>query len=198
MKAVELVALASAHGTDLRHMLESSSNVKGIAAPRRREKGERGKGFSVLQSVKGPESRTYRRPQWCVGEAGNNVPRMPWLACLHSFAGDSQGYVELHRGLMVLELKIATENNWPMSIRKADGSRGYYQAELATLVLDVEMYPRIFAEAPALYAACLGATPDLYDHVISHWYDSLKGEYQRWLASGLGIIQRWINEPEAA
>lgn len=194
MKAAELVALAAAHGVDLVHVAGSASNTHGIAARRRQSRDERAARIPVLQTVRGGASRTYRPPKWHTGDYCQDVPRMPWLAACHSFAGDSSGYAELHRGLMTVGLKIATEKTWPMVIRRHDGSRGYYQAELAALVLDADMHRRMFAEAPALYWLCVGCHQDLWDHVVVHWYDDLKAEYDRWLGTARGIIQHWINE----
>lgn len=195
MKAAELVALASAHGIDLAHVAGNASELHKAAAQRRPNKDERRGRIPVLQTARGPESRSYRRPAWSVaeiGQAAQGVPRMPWLAACHSFAGDSSGYVELHRGLMLQGLNVATDENWPMAVRKRDGSRGYYHAELAALVLDVEMHGRLFLEAPALHAICIGVTDDLWEHVVIHWYASLKGEYERWLGTARGMIQKWI------
>ena len=201
MKAAELVSLAAAHGIDLQHVAGAASDTHGVAAKRRQTKAERLDKLPVRLTAMGPESRTYRRPAWSVAEIGQSaqgVPRMPWLAACHSFAGDSGGYVELHRGLMRQGLKIATTESWPMAIRKRDGSRGFYQAELAALVLDVEMYRPYFIAVPALYPLCVGVTDDLWDHIVSHWYSSVRDIYEQWLGTAKGIIQRWINEDIAA
>lgn len=197
MKAAELVALAAAHGIDLQHVAGNASELHKAAKQRRPNKDERLARIPVMRTAAGSGSRVYRRPAWTGADAGHyakDVPRMPWLAACHSFAGDSSGYPELHRGLMMESLKLATANNWPMAIRRNDGSRGYYQAELAALVLDAEMHPRMFTEAPALFALCMGVNEDMWGHVVIHWYDALHCEYQRWLGTARGIIQRWIND----
>jgi len=207
LKHAELVTLATAHGIDLTHVGGSASNVDGIAAPRRLTAAERKArreehlGLDVLPTASGHGSRVHRRAAWSmaeVGQAACGIPRMPWLATLFSIAGDASGYPELHRGLMVVSLKLATEQNWPMMVTKRSGHRGYYQSELAALVLDADCHRPLFATAPALYALCIDVDEDVWERNVFHWYMDVKAEYDRWLGVARGIIRGWIMEEDEA
>ena len=203
MKADELVALASAHGINLTHIGGTASDIHGIAAKRRlthaerRQRLEQHVSLEVLPTAQGSGSRVHRRPAWSVAEVGQAscaIPRMPWLATLFSVGGDASGYPELHRGLMVVALKLATEQNWPMMVTKRSGHRGYYVAELAALVLDADRHRPLFTAAPALYALCIDVDEDIWDRSIRLWYTDLRMEYERWLGTARGIIRKWIME----
>lgn len=197
MKADELIALATAHGIDLKHVAGAASNVFGVARQRARTPEERRLGLQVAQTARGAGSPQYRGREVgaaTVGQAGASIPRMPWLAALYSFAGDSSAYPELHRGLMLQQLKIATRENWPMMVTKRGGRRGYYQGELAALVLDVDRHRPYFAAAPSLHALCIDVDEDIWDRSVSHWYFDLTLEYGRWLAIARAYIARWIRD----
>lgn len=205
MKASELIALATAHGIDLTHVGGTASRVDGMGAPRRLTAAERKVrreehlGMDVSETASGNGSRVYRRPHWSVaevGQAGCRVPRMPWLAGMYSIGGDSSCYPELHRALMAVGIHLATEQNWPMMVTKRGGHRGYYLAELAALVLDVDRHRPLFTKVPALYELCMDIDEDVWDRNVCSWYLDLKAEYERWLAKCGGIIRGWIMEDE--
>jgi hypothetical protein len=201
VKADELMALGSAHGIDFTAVAGNASNILGIAHKRRQTRDERMSGIPVTESVKGHQTRVYRRPEWTAADSGHygkDVPRMPWLAARYSICGDMGGYEEMHRGLTARAIHQATANNWPMTICKADGSRGFYIEDLSALVLDAEMHKPIFDKAPAMYGHYMNVTEDLWGFVVVHWHDALRGEYERWLSTARGFIQRWINGDQAA
>jgi len=207
LKAAELIALATAHHIDLTNVGGTASRLDGIAAPRRLTAAERKArrqshlGLDVLPTATGDGSRVHRRPAWSVAEVGQaacGVPRMPWLATMYSIAGDSSGYPELHRGLMLEALDLAAQQNWPMKITKRGGHRDYYQAQLAALVLDADRHRPYFATAPTLYALCMDVDTDIWERYVCDWYVDLQLEYERWLGIARGIVRGWIMEDEEA
>ena len=197
MRADELIVLATAHGIDLKHLAGNASNVFGVARKRPRTPEERRLGMPIEVTVRAAGSRSSRRHEGAsaeVGQAAGGIPRIPWLAACYSIAGDTSGYAELHRALMVKELRIATDQNWPMMVTKRGGRRGYYQAELAALVLDVDRHRPMFTAAPALYALCVDVDQDIWTRSVARWFADLTLEYQRWLDISRAIIARWIRD----
>lgn len=210
-----MVALAAAHSIDLGHVAGIASDTHGIAKKRQRTKAERRENIPIRDTVTGRESRIYRRPAWTHADLGfcaaggsmraadgrevyradRGVPRMPWLAVCYSYAGDSTGYPELHRGLMREGLKIATREGWAMYERDRAGQKRYAPiAELASVVLDADAHPAIFAAAPLLFAVCLNVPDEIWSTRYESRYRTLKDQYERWLAIARGIIGRWITE----
>lgn len=203
MKPVDLIALASAHGIDLQHIAGNASKTDGVAKKLRRTRSGREWGRDIEETVTGSSSRVYRRPAWTHADTGafsHDVPRMPWLAIRFRIAGDHGGYKELCRGLTMQALRLATRHDWPLQVKKADGSQGFYVSELAALVLDSDFHKADFDKYPILYPACVGVSPDIWEKVVVHYFDDLKSEYDRWVAVGLSIIRREIMDeaPEEA
>ncbi|HEY6925975.1 MAG TPA: hypothetical protein VI653_21015 [Steroidobacteraceae bacterium] len=207
MKAAELISLAStARGIDLKHVAGNASNVHGVARTRRltalqiRLCDELKISREVAPTVQGAGSHVYRRPMWTaaeLGQAAQGLERMPWLASRYSFAGDSSGYPELHRGLMMEALRMATVEKWPMQVPGRDGSMQYYIAELASLVLDAERDKWMFVKVPGLYADCMHMADEIYATKMAHRYTSLQLRYEGWLNAAESWIQRKLrNDPE--
>lgn len=206
MKAAELVSLAAARGVDLKHVAGNSSNIYGIARTRRltplqiRLCDELKISREVVPTVRGAESHVYRRPMWTaaeLGQAAQGLERMPWLASRYSFAGDSSGYPELHRGLMMEALRMATVEKWPMQVPGRDGSMQHYIAELAALVLDAERDKWMFVKAPGLYADCMRMEEEIYATKMAHRYAGLQLRYEGWLHAAESWIQRKLkNSPD--
>lgn len=121
MKPADLVTLFTAKGVDFEHVAGSESNTHGIARRRRMGKEERkhARGRPIIETAEGVSSRVMRARSWSHADTGLGacrVPRMPWLAACYSWAGDRDGYKELHRGLMLLALDLAKNGHWPWQI----------------------------------------------------------------------------------
>ena len=197
MKAADLVVLASAHGIDISHTVASETNTRGAARPRRRTELERAAGLPVRETVEGKASRVVRPRFWThaeAGMAGGDVPRLPWLALLYSFAGDRTSYAELHRGLTLKAIRMAEEQHWPWQVRLASGRRDYYLERLAELVLDYDAYRRAFEHDPALFSVYMGVTESTWGNPMCRYFLELQGQYGRWLDVGQGIMSHWLRE----
>ena len=206
MRPVELVARAAAHGIDLKAVAGNASNIDGDAAPRRLSRAERRQREEdhlspyVMLTARGTDTRVYRRPAYThaeVGQAGCGCPRMPWLAACYSFAGDTSGYTELHRGLTVEAIKFAEREEWPWRVRKINGAKSFYLEQLSELVLDVAGNARIFLEAPRMFAICMDVTDDVWSATLAQKYATLSGKFERWLGVAQGQIARWITAEES-
>jgi hypothetical protein len=199
MRAAELLTLAAAHGIDLKRLAGNATDDRGIARKRRRSRREIKLGMDVLETAQGVESRIGKPPAWSVAEIGIaacSVPRMPWLSALYSFACDYTHYKELHRGLMLRCIKLATEENWPMRVIDRNGDPQFYYAELAALVLDADAHKSYFIAAPALYAVYMGTSDEVWHVVLASRFLALQYQYERWLATARGMIQKWLNADE--
>jgi len=205
LKAAELVSLAAAHGIDLTHVAGNASELHGPARKRRLSPAEIKLrkdlhiGLEVVPTAQGAGSHVYRRPTWTaaeLGQAAQGVGRMPWLAACYSFAGDSTGYPELHRGLMMEALRIATAEKWPMRVIGRDGSMQFYVAELAQLVLDADAHKWIFTAAPSMYAICMRMEEEIWATTMSRRFTSLHVRYEGWLATAQGMIQRRLRHED--
>lgn len=198
MNAQELVTLAATRGIDLAHVAGNASDTKGVARRRTRTLTERRLGLHVVESAEGTETRSSRAPYYShaeLGLAAAALPRMPFLALQYSIAGHCDDFGQLHRGLMVEELALATRERWPWQVEKFDGTRGWYAQELAGLVLDADRHGPIFRESPGLYAVYLGVSEEVYRVKMEPLYRSLANEHGRWIATALGWIQRRISGP---
>ncbi|MHB8815017.1 MAG: hypothetical protein ACYDAE_17335 [Steroidobacteraceae bacterium] len=141
MKPADLVTLFTAKGVDFEHVAGSESNTHGIARRRRMGKEERkhARGRPIIETAEGVGSRVMRARAWSHAEVGIaagglelrapgkpaknangeyriRCPRMPWLAACYSWAGDRDGYKELHRGLTLLAIDLAKNGKWPWQI----------------------------------------------------------------------------------
>jgi hypothetical protein len=202
MMACDLIALASAHGIDLSSVGGSASDTQGVARTRRRTKREVELGIEVAQTVRGAGSRTYRRPTWSIAELGQaaggpknaRVDRIPWLAALYSFAGDTSGYWDLWHALALESHKLSRNDYWEPRLKNAKGEPEYYQGKLAALVLDADMHRPLFLAGPGLFAVYMNVTPETWDRKLASRYTDLQGVYERWLAIARSTIQKRLNE----
>lgn len=199
LNAQELVTLAATRGIDLAHVAGNASDTHGIARRRTRTPTERRLGLHVVETAEGAETRSSRAPYYSHAEFGlaaAGLQRLPFLALQYSIAGHCDDFGELHRGLMVAELKLATRERWPWQVEKFDGSRSWYAQELAGLVLDADRHALIFRDSPGLYAVYLGVSEEIYRVKMEPLYRTLANEHGRWLATALAWVQRRITGPK--
>ncbi len=196
MKAEDLIALAAGHGIDLRAVAGAASNLDGVARLRRLTPRERADGIlAVAETATGTETRVSRPPQWSHAELGialADLPRMPTLAALHSFARDDANYGELFRGLLVTAMHLCRDDAWPMRVGRNDPPYSYVTA-LTGLVLDADRHARFFAAAPMLYPIYMGVSEEIWRIRLDGKYHRLKARYDGWLDSARSHINRKLS-----
>ncbi len=194
------MTLANVHGIDLKHVAGASSNVKGIAARRKRREDEIAAGVDVRITARGHGNGAARRPQWTLaelGQAAQDVPRLPWLALRFSVAGDQSGYWELWYALVFEAQRAGRAEGWAPRIKSNDGTPRFYQHELAQLVLDADVHRALFLAAPQLFFLYMGVTPEAWGKVLAPRYVHLHTKFERWVDTGRSLIQRWLCEDAA-
>jgi len=198
MRPADLVVLATAHGIDISHTVASETNTRGAASKRRRTREERWDGIPVRETVEGKQTRVARAREWTHAEAGmaaKDVPRMPWLAALYSFAGDRTHDAELHRGLTLKAIRVAEQHQWPWQVPMLTG-RGYYIERLAELVLDHDAMPRVFVQAPGLFPIYMNVPERVWSKPLFGYFLELQQQYGRWLSVAQGCIAQWLRAGE--
>ncbi len=190
MQTAELIALAGAHGIDLRHL--ASSSLQGAAAKHRER---------VLAAVEElPKGRGFlggRRPRLGADPAALAFNELPWHAARWSFADDCLSYWPLWWGLVFQTQRIARREDWPAQVRGARGEPQFYRDELAQLVLDAEANQPLFVAAPQLYGLCMAVEDRTWHEQLEPRYQRLRVCYVNWLEIGRSMIQRWVSEPLA-
>lgn len=204
MDAASLIKLAAAKGIDLSYVGGAASNLEGVAALRKltpaekKFRGENKLGLDVQETVRGRESRTYRRPDWGgaeLGQAAGGLGVIPWTAALYSFAGARDGYWRLWSALSGEAIRIGRREFWVPRVATEDGRMQFYREELAQLVLDEDANKQLFLAAPVLYPAYMGVTLSTWDQHLTGPFRSLKGQYDGWLGAARSWISKRICEP---
>jgi hypothetical protein len=209
MQAAELFALATAHGIDLKRVAGNSSDFDGPAAERKPSREQRSDGIErVPLTVRGAESRVYRRPHWShaeLGIAAAGLSELPWLAARYSYAGDYASYWPLWWALGFNAHRMASREGWaPMvpgrlsprhertgkPLPGAKAEPHFYLLDLAQLVLDEDANKRYFSIAPQLYCAYMRVEEPIWERVLEKRFRALQAVYDRWLAVARGMIQR--------
>lgn len=189
MQTAELIALAGAHGIDLRHL--ASTPLQGAAAKHRER---------VLAAVEElPKGRGFlggRRPRLGADPAALAFNELPWHAARWSFADDCLSYWPLWWGLVFQTQRLAKREDWPAQVCGARGGLQFYRDELAQLVLDAEANQSLFLAAPQLYPLCMRVKPSTWHEQLEPRYRVLRAVYERWLAIARDTIGRWMaDEP---
>lgn len=202
MDATELIQRAAARGIDFVHVAGISSDTDGIARQRkltpaeRKQRGEDRLSLEIQETVRGQQTRSYRRAAWTVaelGQAANGLGAVPWAAALYSFAGAMDGYKILWHALANEAQKLARRQDWPIDVIHEDGKRRCYREHLAKLVLYEDANKHLFSTVPQLFAVYMEVPFTVWDRQLNDPYRSLKDAYDRWLAIARGSISRWIN-----
>lgn len=234
MKPADLVALYAAHGIDLEHVAGVASNTDGVARKRRMGKEERkqAKGRPIVETADGTSDRIIRPRAWShaelgicagglvIGASGDPIrnadgeyearlPRMPWLAICYHAAGDRSGYKELHRGLTLEAIHLASRHNWSWQIERTNGEKDYYLERLTELVLDDDGCHPAFLEPVTdsagiahftvsirRYAIYMGVTDEVWSKPLYGHFESIKAHYQGWLATAKGVIGQWMQRED--
>src|SRR6185312_5026621 len=89
------------------------------------------------------------------------LERMPQLAGFYSLLRDDKPFSELLRNLMLLALRIATDEDWPMRIAPEEDPFAYIP-RICGLVLDADRHAFYFGKAPNLYPAYMRVTDDVW------------------------------------
>jgi len=198
MRTEDLLNLGNYQKLDFVLIAGNASNVEGVAAPRRPTKEERRAGVGVKLTAEAAQTRTYRKPVLShqdLAHALAGCKRMPTLAAFYHVRGDFSVYPELQRGLMLELSRLIQRKRWPTQVTKHDGSFGYYQGELAALVLDYDAHMPLFRDVPALFARCIGVTDDVWSKIVHYWYDDLSRVYERWIATARAHVGRqWLED----
>lgn len=223
MQSAYLLALTTARGIDLKRVAGASSELDKAAAERKLRKDERESGVErVPLTVRGSESRVYRRPAYSHAELAMAAARprkpgspapptdLPWIAARYSYAGDPSSYWPLWWALCERALRIAVRDGWaplvpgrleprhdrtdkPLPGAKA-GPPHFYLPLLARLVLDEDANKRAFAVVPELFPLYMQIEERMWERVMLSRFRSLHEVYERWLGTARGLIQRRISE----
>jgi hypothetical protein len=193
MQWEDLVMLVSPRGVDLQHIAGSASETHKAAKQRVRTALERQLGLPTVQlSVEGKSSRVSRKPGISIEDlslALGGLKGRSLQALYFSIWGDSSVYRDLVRHLMHEALRMSGQGEWPMRIRRANGSLGdayEHIPRLAELVLDVDAHRWVFIDAPSRFAAYMNVPEDVWEKVVSHWFRDLSLSYERWIAIAFG------------
>jgi hypothetical protein len=218
MDAASLIQLAKAKGIDFTEVAGAASDLDGIAQKRRltraeiKHRNEMKLSLDVEETVRGRQSRVYRRPAWStaeLGQAAKGLGLIPWTAALYSFAGAQNGYSILKDALSSEALRLAKREHWPSCVMRRNvrwvgmldsliGDQGQsqnYKEDLAELVLTEDAYRHLFLAAPTLYHVYMEVTPEVWERQLKDPFRALKGSYERWLDIARSVIGRWIREP---
>jgi hypothetical protein len=204
MDSTSLIKLAAAKGIDLNNVGGTASNLEGVARPRKlsraevKFRNEKKISLDVHETVKGRESRTYRRPDWSdaeLGQAAKGLGMIPWTAALYSYAGARDGYWVLWSALSGEANRIARREFWPYRVVTEDGRMQFFREELAQLVLDEDANKHLFLAAPVLYSAYMGVTLPIWEQQLIGPFRSLRGRYEGWLGAARATIAKWICDP---
>lgn len=204
MDAATLIQLGKAKGIDFTEVAGGSSNVDGIAQKRHltraeiKHRNEMKLSLDIQETVRGRQSRVYRRPAWSLaelGQAAQGLGLIPWTAALYSFAGAQEGYWLLWSALATEANHIARREHWPARVMSEGGHLKFYRETLAMLVLDEDIHKHLFTAAPKLYAAYMDVPTPVWDQVLVTPFGALKASYERWLNTARSVIGRWIREP---
>lgn len=204
MNAEQLIALGTAKGIDFKQVAGNASKLDGAArlrvltAAERKLREQEYLSLNVEDTVKGQQSRVYRRPKYSVAELAMSVcelERMPWLAVQYSIARHCDDYGELHRGLMLKAIRMAESQKWPYRMQREDGlgDHGWYLAPLAGLVLDSDAHKHLFLLAPTLYSAYMRVSEETWAAKLAPLYRELARQHESWVSAGIAWAQRRIN-----
>jgi hypothetical protein len=191
----QLVGLANARGVDLIRAAGAATETGGIARMRPRTRLEIKLGIDVRETVRGRETRVYRRPAWSIAElaqaaAAGGVHGVRWAALRYSVIGDLSSVDELQGALGYQAVLIGRRENWPPRVVGLDGQPHFFRERMAELVLLADAHRHYFDAAPALYAAIMDVTPAVWDRTLHAPFRSLKTHYEGWIAAALAGIRR--------
>jgi hypothetical protein len=203
MREDQLIAFLTARGVDFEHVAGSASNTEGDAAPRRMTNTERkeaakaGASPTVLETVKGSETRVYRRPSWSLQElalASRGMPIQPELAVCYSIACDFTARPFLVRELRVEASHLAKNESWPSTVRDVMGKPLLYLEPMIGLLLDEEAHRGRFVQArPApVHAWLMNVHERTWEQVLLPKYARLQEKYEAWLTDGRARVRRRI------
>ena len=204
MDAASLIKLAAARGIDLNHVAGVASRLDGKAAERRlsaaelKFRKENKLGLDVYETVKGRETRTYRRPNWSgaeLGQAAKGQGLIPWNAALDSIAGFRDNYWLLWNALSGEAYRLSRREFWVPRVATEDGGMQFYRESLAQLILEEEANKPYFTAAPILYPAFMKVTLPVWERQLFGYFVSLKTQYDGWLGSARSWISKRICEP---
>ncbi len=206
MQAAELLARCAARGIDLSHVGGTSSNVDGVAAPRRLTAAERKqrekehRGMSVEVTANGNGTRVYRRPHYSLSELGvaaGGLRELPWLAAFYSWGGDRDPstWATLFWGLAQHADTLAKREGWASGVaRLSRPGRIFYVHELVGLLLEEEGdLRRYFMAAKTVHAIYMDVDEATWNKHLAGPYASLQQRYESWLGTARGMIQRKIS-----
>lgn len=185
MNAARLLALAAAHHVDLQHVAATATETGRTAG-----KGQR------QQTVRGRESRSYRRPGYSIAEIGQaacGLGPVPWAAAMLTYAGDQGGFWLLWSVLLAETHRIGKREAWPARVPGEDGRPRFFREDLAAaLILVEENHPSFFLVAPQLRAHFMKVSLPTWDKELAGPFKSLRSRYDSWLATARCVIGRWI------
>lgn len=203
------LSLVNARGIDLQFVAGASLNTKGLAKKRQlslaelKIRNELKLALSVEPTAVGTQTRVYKRPINAPSDlagAMQGVPRMPELAFYYSMAGWLGSFEELHVGLMIKALKIASDDHtWPMIVRyKGLGPLAWtrvgephdYISKLATLVLIEDARRNDFISSPVLLPDMMQMDVHVWKAYMEPHFKTLRQHYVNWYHAALYTVQR--------
>jgi hypothetical protein len=194
------VALAAAHGVDVRHAAHMH------APPSKRDVVRKlfqdGRTAHVLvppsdMRARASETRSNEPPEWGPADlalAAKDVPPLAFAAACYAFMGDKSEYWRLWGALESEAHRLRERRGWSAQVMGADGRPKFYLSEISQLVLDEDSYQYLFHAAPVLYSAYIGVTEKIWRNVVFERFDAVKMCFLSWLERARGTIEHRLRE----
>lgn len=194
MKAEKLVTLASPHGVDLLAAARKSTKPTKRDTLKRTRRGITSTHLlpPAWNRARGCPDRSVLRPEWTIaelGQAGQGVPEIPFMAACYAFAGEQGNYWRLHQALCHRGAHLAQQYRWPATVKDLHGIQVQFLAHLAVLLLDWDANPHPFRASPGLYAIVMRVTQPVWEKQLQGPFEDLHLVWMDWLREAARRIQ---------
>lgn len=142
--------------------------------------------------ARGTANHSTVRPRWTLaelGQAAQNIPKVPFMAACYSYAGDHSNYWPLQAALLSRARHLSHQRHWPHDVGDVHGIRQPYLAHLAILVLDADSGAARFNAFPGLYAAWMRVSQRTWERDLEERFWLLHDVWIEWLGQAVRMMQ---------
>lgn len=144
--------------------------------------------------------RSTRPSEWTMAEAAmacHGLEERYFFALRFQFALDDSVYHAVKAYLYKYAAAQKRRHNWPTRVMTLNGERRYLAMLVEMQLVEIRQpwrFIRLDSKAPGMCRIIMNVAEPVWRRKLQPIYETIGGEYQRWIAVGSGHMRRWLQE----
>lgn len=142
--------------------------------------------------------RSAKAAEWSMAEAAmacQGLDQRYFYALRYQYALDDSVYYPLRRYLFAYAVRQKKRQHWPTLIETDDGEKRYLMTLVEMQLIEIRVpwrFVRNDSKQPGINRSIMHVSKNTWARRLEPIYETLGGEYRRWLSVGVAHMRRWL------